>query len=62
MSGQGCNCGCGKDRATVIREIARHENLNEYQAEARLDWANQTREVGRRERYAVATIETEDDE
>jgi hypothetical protein len=41
----GCNCGCGKSRSVVIREIMTTENLNEYQAEARLDWANQARDA-----------------
>lgn len=39
----GCNCGCGKDRATVVREIARHEGLNYDQAEDRMNRANATR-------------------
>jgi hypothetical protein len=39
----GCNCGCGKDRDTVVREIARTENLNYDQADARLDAANAMR-------------------
>lgn len=39
----GCNCGCGLDRATVVRQIARHEGLNEDQADARLDAANTAR-------------------
>lgn len=41
----GCNCGCGKDRETVVREIARHEGLNLEQADARLSAANEARAV-----------------
>lgn len=41
----GCNCGCGKDRDTVVREIARHEGLNYDQAEDRLNLANTRREA-----------------
>lgn len=39
----GCNCGCGKDRATVVREIMRTECLNEDQADDRLSMANAVR-------------------
>jgi len=39
----GCNCGCGKDRETVVVEIAQHEMLNYDQAESRLDAANAKR-------------------
>lgn len=41
----GCNCGCGKDRETVVREIARAEGLNYDQAEDRLNRANAAREA-----------------
>ncbi|KIA73458.1 hypothetical protein ANMWB30_23850 [Arthrobacter sp. MWB30] len=37
---EGCTCGCGKDRATVIREIMPTESLNEEQASDRLVQAN----------------------
>lgn len=40
---EGCNCGCGKDRRTVVLEIARHEMLNYEQAESRLEAANKAR-------------------
>lgn len=38
-----CNCGCGKDRATVIREIMRSGSLNEDQAADQLLRANAAR-------------------
>ena len=43
MSEDGCTCGCGKDRATVIREIMTAGCLNEDQAECQLDLANRAR-------------------
>jgi hypothetical protein len=43
---KGCNCGCGKDYETVIREImSTPAALNREQAEAALSQANLARMV-----------------